>query len=99
MNTKDKHETYLRAKERVKAIKDFYGALFAYCLVIPFLFWINWKTIGLSFPWAFFPAIGWGIGLIMQGMAAYGYNPLWGKRWEERKIQELMSADEQRPTF
>jgi hypothetical protein len=29
----------------------------------------------------------------MHGMEAFGYNPLWGKRWEERKIQEFMDED------
>lgn len=99
MKAQEKHNRYLRAKERLQAIKDFYGALFAYCIVIPVLFWINWITIDFRIPWAFFPAIGWGFGLTMQGMSAYGYNPLWGKRWEERKIRELMAADEPGRTF
>lgn len=99
MNTQESHRQFLSARERVRAIKDFYGSLFAYCLVIPFLFWINWITIGLGFPWAVFPAVGWGFGLLMQGMSAYGYNPLWGKRWEERKIRELMSADDKGASF
>ena len=83
---------YQKAREKVEAIKGFYGNLAAYCLVIPFLAWLNWRTT--SFPWAVFPAIGWGFGLVMHGMEAYGYNPLWGKRWEERKIQELMERDD-----
>ncbi|MDM9630628.1 2TM domain-containing protein [Robiginitalea aurantiaca] len=99
MNTQDKYDSYLRAKERVKAIKDFYGSLLAYCIVIPFLFWINWTTIGFSIPWAFFPAIGWGFGLLMQGMEAYGYNPFLGKHWEARKIEELMDAEQKGSTF
>ncbi|WP_297798160.1 2TM domain-containing protein [uncultured Eudoraea sp.] len=82
---------YQKAKERVEAIKGFYGNLTAYCIVIPFLVWLNFRTT--SFPWAIFPAMGWGFGLLMHGMEAYGYNPLWGKRWEERKIKELMDND------
>ncbi|MEJ2163871.1 MAG: 2TM domain-containing protein, partial [Robiginitalea sp.] len=83
---------YLKAKEKVEAIKGFYGNLLAYCLVIPMLVWLNSRTT--SFPWAIFPAIGWGFGLVMHGMEAYGYNPLWGRRWEERKIRELMNRDD-----
>jgi hypothetical protein len=83
---------YQKAREKVEAIKGFFGNLVAYCLVIPFLAWLNWRTT--NFPWAIFPAIGWGFGLVMHGMEAYGYNPLWGKRWEERKIQELMEEDD-----
>jgi hypothetical protein len=83
---------YQKAKEKVEAIKGFYGNLGAYLLVIPFLAWLNWKST--SFPWALFPAVGWGFGLVMHGLEAYGYNPLWGKRWEARKIQELMERDD-----
>jgi len=82
---------YQKAKERVEAIKGFYGNLTAYCIVIPFLVWLNFRTT--SFPWAIFPAMGWGFGVLMHGMEAYGYNPLWGKSWEERKIKELMDND------
>jgi hypothetical protein len=82
---------YQKAKERVEAIKGFYGNLTAYCIVIPFLAWLNFRTT--TFPWAIFPALGWGFGLLMHGMEAYGYNPLWGKRWEEKKIKELMDNE------
>ncbi|WP_421806930.1 2TM domain-containing protein [Flagellimonas sp.] len=83
---------YAKARERVQNIKDFYGNLMAYCIVIPFLWWLNLRTT--EFLWAFFPTIGWGFGLTAHGMAAFGYNPLWGKRWEERKIKELMDKDD-----
>lgn len=83
---------YIKAKERVKAIKDFYGNLIAYCIVIPFLWWLNSRTT--DFLWAIFPTLGWGFGVLMHGMEAFGYNPLWGKRWEERKIRELMEKDD-----
>jgi len=83
---------YEKAKERVEEIKGFFGNLLAYCIVIPFLAWINYRTT--DFPWVLFPALGWGIGLITHGMEAYGYNPLWGKSWEERKIKEFMEQDD-----
>ncbi len=83
---------YQKAKERVEEIKGFYGNLTAYCVVIPFLAWLNFRSTG--FPWVIFPALGWGFGLLMHGMEAFGYNPLWGKNWEEKKIKELMDNDE-----
>jgi hypothetical protein len=79
---------YLRAKEKVEAIKGFYGNLLAYSIVIPILAFINYNTT--SFAWFLFPALGWGFGLTMHGFDAYGYNPFFGKDWEERKIQEFM---------
>jgi hypothetical protein len=76
----------------VEAIKGFYGNLGAYCLVIPFLAYLNYRTT--SFPWVIFPTLGWGFGLLMHGLEAYGDNPIWGKRWEERKIRELMEKED-----
>jgi hypothetical protein len=83
---------YQKAKERVEAIKGFYGNLMAYCIVIPFLIWLNYRTT--DFPWVIFPIMGWGFGLTMHGLEAFGYNPIWGKRWEEKKIRELMDKDD-----
>ncbi len=87
-----KDKRYQKAKERVEAIKGFYGNLTAYLIVIPFLVWLNFRTT--EFPWVLFPMVFWGLGVITHGLEAYGYNPLWGKRWEERKIRELMDKDE-----
>jgi hypothetical protein len=85
LNTNSK---YLKAKEKVEAIKGFYRNLFAYSIVISVLAYINYHTT--SFAWFLFPALGWGFGLVMHGLGAYGYNPLFGKDWEERKIKEFM---------
>ncbi|MGB3144018.1 MAG: 2TM domain-containing protein [Maribacter sp.] len=87
-NFNNQNYNYEKAKEKVAAIKSFYGNLLAYCIVIPVLAYINYRTT--SFPWALFPALGWGFGLLMNGLCAFGYNPIFGKDWEERKIKEYM---------
>ncbi|NKI27197.1 Pr2TM family membrane protein [Arenibacter sp. 6A1] len=79
---------YQKAKARVEALKGFYGNALAYCIVIPLMAVLNYSTT--SFPWVIFPALGWGFGLLMHGMEVYGYNPVLGKRWEERKMREYM---------
>ncbi|WP_282050145.1 2TM domain-containing protein [Maribacter aquivivus] len=92
--TQDSHisaKRYEKAKERVELIKGFYGNLTSYCIVIPVLALINYRTT--SFVWVIFPAIGWGIGLLAHGLKAYGLNPLFGNDWEERKIKEFMEKD------
>ncbi|WP_298481170.1 2TM domain-containing protein [uncultured Maribacter sp.] len=83
---------YQKAKERVEAIKGFYGNLIAYCIIIPMLAILNYNTT--SFPWIIFPTLGWGFGVVVHGMEAFGYNPLWGKNWEERKLREYMEDKE-----
>ncbi|QLG44013.1 2TM domain-containing protein [Costertonia aggregata] len=82
---------YEKAKERVEAIKGFYGNLTSYCIVIPILAYINYRTT--SFPWAIFPALGWGFGLFGHGLQAFGYNPLFGRKWEEKTIKKYMEDE------
>lgn len=94
VETQESHiedKRYEKAKERVEAIKGFYGNFASYVIVIPILAFINWRTT--SFPWAIFPALGWGFGLLGHGLQAFGYNPLFGRSWEERKIKEYMEDD------
>lgn len=82
---------YQKAKEQVEAIKGFYGNLISYCVVLPILAVVNYNTT--SFPWVIFPAIGWGFGVAVHAMEVFGYNPLLGKNWEERKIQKYMDDE------
>jgi len=88
----DKNNSYLNAKEKVTKLKGFYGNLTSYCIVIPALAVFNFLSSS-SFPWVIFPAIGWGIGLLFHGMEVFGYNPLLGKDWEDKKIKEFMKRN------
>ncbi|MCF6181645.1 2TM domain-containing protein [Lutibacter sp.] len=94
MKTSDSQQNtkYIRAVERVEEIKGFYSSLIAYCIVIPFLIFINIKYSS-GFYWFWFPALGWGIGLLFQGFKAFNYNPILGHDWENRKIREFMNED------
>ncbi|MEN1785166.1 MAG: 2TM domain-containing protein [Bacteroidota bacterium] len=83
---------YIKAKEHVENLKSFYGHLISYACVIPFLWWLNFKTT--DFLWAIFPTVGWGFGVIGHGLEASGRNPFWGKQWEEKKIRELMEGED-----
>jgi len=80
---------YKRAKERIKEIKGFYMNVLAYCLVIPILGYLNYTTT--SFPWVIFPMLGWGFGLLAHSLSAFNYSPIFNKKWEERKLNELMN--------
>lgn len=86
----NEQDAYYRAKKRVEEIKGFYGNLISYCVVIPFLIFLNYKTSS-NFKWFWFPMLGWGMGLIFHGFAVFGY----GKSWEERKIQEILENEKQ----
>ena len=85
-------QKYLKAKEQVDKIKGFYANLITYCIVIPFLIFINLKFVP-DFHWFWFPIFGWGMGLTFHAMDAFKYNPFLGKNWESKKIKELMEEE------
>lgn len=85
---------YLKAVEQVEEIKGFYASLLAYVIVIPFLVYIYNTYTPNSIQWFWFPAMGWGIGLIFQGLKAFNLNPILGRNWEERKLKEFMEEEE-----
>ena len=82
---------YIRAKKRVDDIKGFYGNLIAYCVVIPFLIFINYRT-SWDHKWFYYPMFGWGLGVVIQAFTVFGY----GSDWEDRKIREIMEKDRNR---
>lgn len=79
---------YDRAAKRVKEMKGFYGNLISYCLVMPFLIFVNLYT-SPEYHWFWWPLFGWGIGVVSHGLQVFGI----GKNWEDRKIKELMEKD------
>ena len=85
-------DQYARILKRVDDIKSFYGNLTAYLIVIPSLTILNLVTYP-KFLWFFFPAIGWGFGLLFHYMSAFNYMPFLGRDWEERKVKELVRKE------
>jgi sensor histidine kinase YesM len=85
----NEQDAYYKAKKRVEEIKGFYSNLLSYCIVIPFLIFINYRT-SWNFQWFWFPMLGWGMGLTFHAFGVFGY----GKSWEERKIQEILKKEE-----
>jgi hypothetical protein len=85
---------YIRAKERVEELKKFYGNLTSYAIVITGLAILNYYIDGWRYMWFLWAAFGWGIGLFFHAINTFRWNPFFGKDWEDRKIKELMSKDE-----
>ena len=85
-------ESYLKAQKRVEDIKGFYGNLGSYIIVIVGLAILNLYT-SRDHLWFLYPAIGWGIGVLVHGMSVYNYMPFLGRDWEEKKIRELMEKE------
>jgi sensor histidine kinase YesM len=83
---------YNMAKERVEKIKGFYVHFTIYCIMVPVFIWLN--ALSGNFPWAVFPILGWGLGILGHASDTFNWRgPILNKSWEERKINELMDDD------
>ncbi|WP_420322970.1 2TM domain-containing protein [Flagellimonas sp.] len=94
MEQSKKESKYIRAKERVDELKKFYANVWSYIMVISALALINYLTNEFRYMWFLWAAFGWGIGIIFHAVGTFNLNPFFGKKWEERKIKELMEDDE-----
>lgn len=88
-------DAYMRARKHVEDLKGFYYNLISYCLVIPFLIFINYKTYW-DYKWFWFSAIGWGVGLAFHGYKVFVNDGVLGRNWEQRKIEKFMDEERSR---
>ena len=90
-NNFNKEQSYLRAQKKVDDMKGFYTHLSVYCLIIPFIIFVNLKFVP-QFHWFWFSLIGWGFGLFCHWLNVFGFSLLgFGDKWQERKIKEYMN--------
>ncbi len=86
-------ERYRRAKRRVEALKGFYIHGAVYVLVNAVLVVIN-LTTSTDYLWFVWPLLGWGAGLAGHAVGIFGIPGVFGRDWEERKIQEYMEQEQ-----
>ena len=84
-------EALRRARKRVKEIRSFYVSLSIYAVVVPFLWLLNFSMGGKI--WAYWPTLGWGLGLTIHGFTVFAGGSFFGGEWENRKVEELMARE------
>jgi len=96
MNYSEHESKYIRAKERVDAIKSFYTSLISYVIFLSFLAGLNYFINEWSYPWFLWAAFGWGIGLSIKAFKAFSaHSFILGSEWEERKMKEFMNESDE----
>jgi len=86
-------DSYVRARKHVEDLKGFYYSIASYCIVIPFLIFINYRT-SWSFQWFWFPVLGWGLGILIQAYSLFVNDGVFGRGWEKRKMEQFMKDEE-----
>ena len=77
------------AMEYVRDIKSFYSHAATYACVMLLLLVINLLT-NPGYFWVVWPALGWGIGLVIQGLNTFEVINLLGDDWERKQIQRRL---------
>lgn len=81
-----------QAKKKVRARKEFYQHLMAYCIVNGFFILLNVLTTPFKW-WFLYPMLGWGMGLAFHYVEVFGipgFNIL-TKEWEQEELHKELS--------
>lgn len=78
----------LLAFDHVRRKRKFQAGLLAWAVVVPALFAVNIVT-GAARLWAIWPALLWGLGLVVAGLRVAGFSP-WSAAWEKREVEKRL---------
>ncbi|MDR6760398.1 hypothetical protein J2Y38_000577 [Flavobacterium sp. 2755] len=91
-------ERYYQAQKRVKELREFYEHLTVYVLVNPIVIVVNIMT-SPGYLWFIWCLMGWGIGVVLHGLKVFNLPPFFNKKWEERKIREILEKERNQKTW
>ncbi|UUO24388.1 MULTISPECIES: 2TM domain-containing protein [Colwelliaceae] len=78
-----------RIIEHVQDIKGFYSHLINYAVVVLGLFLLNF-LVSPGYYWAWWAALGWGIGVISHGLSVFEVYSFFGADWEKKQIEKRL---------
>jgi len=77
------------ALEYVRDIKSFYINFLTYVIVMAALLVINLLT-GPDYIWVVWPALGWGIGVLVHGLSVFELFSVFGTDWERKQVEKRL---------
>jgi two-component system LytT family sensor kinase len=86
----DAEKAYDRARQKVEERIGFLSHLVVFVIINAFLFFLDYRDNG-SIDWAYWPLVGWGIGLVMHGLHTFVFGE--GSQWKERMIKREMEKN------
>lgn len=89
-------EEYRQAKERVEELQGFYWNLASYIIINTFLTILDIRQDGV-YNWAYWPLIGWGIGLTFHAINVFGIFNSSG--WKNKMIQRELEKRKNEKDF
>ena len=97
----EKNLKYYKAKKKVEALKGLYGHISVYVILNSLMIFFNAnvfnsRAIDFSGFGNYFTAILWGVGLFFHALYVlvyFNFNSNFIKRWEDKKIQEILDKE------
>ncbi|HBK71581.1 MAG TPA: hypothetical protein DDZ39_08010 [Flavobacteriaceae bacterium] len=90
---------YLKAKEQVKKLKEFYIHLSVYIIINVGLLLLIYSGYDVKRNFwnygSFFTPLGWGLGLAIHAIVVFGPNLAFIKHWENRKLNQFINEEKQ----
>ncbi len=81
----------IEAIEYVKKLKKFHISWMTYLVVIPGLYILN-IFVSPDYMWVIWPALGWGLGIILRAFTIFGLFGLFSADWERRHFEKRMNT-------
>lgn len=90
------YQLNLKIQKRIKDIKGFYTHVFASFLILPFIIFINLKTIP-QFHWFWIAILAWCLGLLIHWFNVFGLSKNnFKQQWHQKKLNESIDFDAQK---
>lgn len=77
------------ALEHVRKLRRFYTHLIQYTVVIGALAILNLIQTPRHF-WVIWPALGWGVGLLIHASSVFDILPFFGAEWEKKQVEKRL---------
>ena len=78
-----------QALDYVREVKGFYSHLVTYLLVMVLFFIVNYMT-NPDYIWAWWSALGWGIGVVSHAVSVFQEFDLFGADWERKQVEKRL---------
>lgn len=76
-------------RKQVKRMKKFYDSLAIYLAIMLLLLVINLLS-SPGYLWVVWPAMGWGIAIVLEALNVFGLKSSFGEEWERRQIENRL---------
>ncbi|ATC96442.1 2TM domain-containing protein [Pseudoalteromonas tunicata] len=86
--------------KKVQRLRAFYSHVLQYVVVMLLLSILNF-IISPDYIWVIWPALGWGIGIVLQGLSTIGLfakMAIFDSHWEQKQINKRLASLSQAQT-